>query len=197
MLFVHLLDPLVTIGNPARYLDIIRNLQEHFNTVALALRPPDKVLVAFTPATPAPTTSDILIYFAPMDFSIVASFAGRKRDPGLDDSDGFTSIKTSTTGGITTKSAASEVYTKTIDTKVLAALAFHEAMHNKLVIGQEMHNGDGMARASVGPETQVSTTNAQQMAAAFRRPVTQFPGGVAVGLAARLRRDSGDPLWNL
>jgi hypothetical protein len=197
VLFVNLLDPLVTIGDPAKYIEINRTLQGHFDKVAALLKPPDKILVAFTPATPTPTTSDILIYFAPIEFSIVASFAGRKRDPLLDDGDGFTSIRTATVGRVTTTSAASEVYLKTFDSGLLAALAFHEAMHNKLALGNELHKRNGMAQEVVSAQTQVTRENAQQMAAAFRNPVTQFPRGVAVGLSAKARRDSGDPLWNL
>jgi hypothetical protein len=192
MLFVYLLDPLVTIGNPAQYAKITEKLQGHFNRVAALLTPPDSILVGFIPATPTPTTSDILIYFSPIEYSIVAAFAGRSRDPLLDDGDGFTAF----TRG-TVPAAASEVYVKMFDSDLLAALAFHEAMHNKLTIDQALHSRDGMAQAVVGQNTQVSPTNARQMAAAFRNPVTQWPGGVALGVARRLRRDSGDPLWNL
>jgi len=197
MLFVFLLDPLVTIGSPAKYVEINRTLQGHFDSVAALLNPPDRILVAFIPATPTPTTSDILIYFAPIEFSIVSSFAGKARDPLLDDGDGFTSIRTATAAGVTTTSAASEVYTKTADSGILAALAFHEAMHNKLALGNALHNGNGRAQAVVTAKTVVTPENAQQMAAAFRRPVTQFPAGVALGVSRRLRRDAGDPLWYL
>ena len=191
MLSVFLLDPLVTIGSPTKYVEIIQILQGHFNKVAAVLKPPDTIQVAFIPATPTPTTSDILIYFAPIEFSIVASFAGKARDPILDDGDGFTSINPSTRP----VSAASEVYTKTLDSKILAALAFHEAMHNKLTIGQDLHKRDGMAQAVVTPTTEVSALNASQMAAAFRNPVAQWTAGVGIGVARRLRRDAGDPLW--
>jgi hypothetical protein len=35
------------------------------------------------------------------------------------------------------------------------------------------------------------------MAAVMRNPVPQWTGGVAIMLAARQRRDAGDPLWYL
>ena len=192
MLSVFLLDPLVTIGDPTKYRQINLALQAHFDKVAAQLNPQDKILVAFVPATPTPTTSDILIYFAPVEFSLVASFSGRARDPLLDDGDGFTSIKPGNP-----PSAASEVYAKTADSDLLAALAFHEAMHNKLTLGNEMHKRDGLAQAVVSPTTQVSATNAAEMAVAFRKSVAQWPQGVNIGLARRQRRDSGDPLWYL
>ena len=72
---------MVTIGNPAQYVKINLALQAHFDKVAAKLNPADKITVAFLPATPAPTTTDILIYFAPVEFSLVANFAGRKHDP--------------------------------------------------------------------------------------------------------------------
>jgi hypothetical protein len=192
MLWVYLVDPLVAIGDPAKYREILIALQGHFDRVAPRLNPPDRIRVAFIPATPAPTTSDILIYFAPSEYSFVSEFAGRKHDPLLDDGDGWTVIKPGNP-----PEAASEVYTKTLDAQLLAALAFHEAMHNKLAMGNSMHKGDGLAQATVTPSTTVSPTNAGNMAAAFRKPVKQWPDGIKSGLARRSRRDSGDPLWNL
>jgi hypothetical protein len=192
MLWVYLVDPLVAIGDPAKYREINLALQGHFDRVAARLNPRDAIRVAWIPAVPKPTNSDILIYFAPSEYSFVSEFAGRKHDPLLDDGDGWTVIKPGNP-----PSAASEVYIKTLDSQLLAALAFHEAMHNKLTQGNAMHGGDGMAAAVVAPSTQVSATNADRMAAAFRTPVRQWPDGVQSGVNRRQRRDSGDPLWNL
>src|ERR1041384_8350630 len=94
MLFVYLLDPLVTIGDPRKYTEINRILQGHFNKVAIRLRPADTIRVACIPATPSPATRDIVIYFAPVECSVVGLFAGRARDPMSDDGDVFTFIKT-------------------------------------------------------------------------------------------------------
>ena len=153
--------------------------------------------MAFIPATPTPTPFDLLIYFVPTELSIVSRFAGRPRNPLLDDGDGFTSIKTVTSNGVTRTSAASEVYTKTLNPEVLAALAFHEGMHNRLAIGQALHSRSGMAHAVVDPSTTVTDENAIQMAAAFNTPVTQWPDGVVTLVNHRVRRDTGDPLWYL
>jgi hypothetical protein len=192
MLWVYLLDPFATIGSPTRYREINVALQSHFDKVTPHLSPADSIRVAFIPATPSPTTSDIVVYFAPTEYSLVAEFAGRSHDPLLDDGDGWTVIKPGSP-----PSAASEVYAKTFDSQLLAALAFHEAMHNKLALGNAMHSGDGMAQREVTPQTLVSPNNAREMGAAFRKPVRQWVGGVASGLARRQRRDSGDPLWYL
>jgi hypothetical protein len=194
---VFLVDPLVAIGSVKLYSEILLALQKHFDRVSAQLRPPARIPVAFIPAIPSPTPFDLLIYFVPTEVSIVAQFAGRSRNPLLDDGDGFTFIKTVTAGGVTTASAASEVYTKTLDAKVLAALAFHEGMHNRLVLGQALHNRGGMAQEVVSDSTTVSNENATQMAAAFGTRVTQWPDGVAPLVNKRIRRDNGDPLWYL
>lgn len=197
MKVVFLADPLVAIGDSGKYLAINRLLQSHFDKVAARLNPPDRIVVVFIPATPAPTPFDLLIYFVPIELSVVSVFAGRPRDPLIDDGDGFTQIKTRTANGVTSTTAASEVYTKTLDPEILAALAFHEGMHNRLALGNGMHSRNGMAQAVLGPGASVSEENAVQMAAAFRTPVTQWPEGVAILLNRRQRRDSGDPLWYL
>jgi len=191
---VFLVDPLVAIGSVKLYSEIITTLQGHFNNVAAQMQPPARIQVAFIPAVPQPTPFDLIIYFVPIEISIVATFAGRRRDPLLDDGDGFTFIKG--IGG-PSPSAASEVYTKTLDPKLLAALAFHEGMHNRLMLGQPMHNRTGMAQATVTPSTTVTPENASQMAAAFKTRVTQWPDGVMPLVHRRQRRDSGDPLWYL
>jgi hypothetical protein len=194
MLFVYLSDPLVTIGNPGHYSKINQALQAHFDIVAAKLNPPDKIMVAFIPATPTPTPSDILIYFSPVELSLVSNFAGRAHNPLTDAGDGWTSIRPGTP-----PSDASEVYVKTSDPDQLAVLAFHEAMHNKLTMGQAMHgtyaDSSRMAAKVTGPNTPVTPADANDMAVAFRRPVTQWTGGIAIGLARRARRDSGDSLW--
>jgi hypothetical protein len=194
---VFLVDPLVAIGSLTSYMNILRILQGHFNRVAARMSPASRIQVAFIPAVPSPTPFDLLIYFVPTEISIVSQFNGGPRNPLTDDGDGFTAIKTRTVNGVTTKSAASEVYTKTLDPAVLAALAFHEGMHNRLAIGNGMHTRTGMAQAAVGAGTQVTDENAIQMAAALGTPVTQWPDGVLPLVGRRLRRESGDPLWYL
>ena len=193
MKFVYLLDPMTAIGSVSRYSEIMGALQGHFDKVAARLN--ERILVAFIPAVPTPTAHDLIIYFVPGEISIVSQFAGRPRNPLTDDGDGFTSIKTSTSGGVTTISVVSEVYVKTTNAKLLAALAFHEAMHNRLALGNGLHARDGMAQATVTPDTHVTATNASQMAAGFARSVKQWPDGVLPLVSRRIRRDGGDPLW--
>ena len=148
MKYVYLLDPLAVIGSLSRYSEILGALQGHFDKVAARMN--ERILVAFIPAVPTPTSHDLIIYFVPSEISIVSQFAGRPRNPITDDGDGFTSIKRSASGAV---SAASEVYVNTTNGKLLAALAFHEAMHNRLALGNGMHARDGMAQATVTPDT--------------------------------------------
>ena len=190
MKFVYLVDPMAAIGSLSRYSEVMGALQGHFDKVAARLK--DRILVAFIPAVPTPTTHDLIIYFVPPEISIVSQFAGRPRNPITDDGDGFTSIKTSASGGVT---AAAEVYVNTTNGKLLAALAFHEAMHNRLALGNRLHARDGMAQAEVTPDTSVTPANASQMAAGFARSIKQWPDGVLPLVNRRIRRDGGDPLW--
>ena len=69
-----------------------------------------------------------------------------------------------------------------------ARLVFHEFMHNKLEMGNEMHDdanvGFGLAREQVSSNTgltnrgltEMTQTNAIVMAKALKKGVTQFPG---------------------
>jgi hypothetical protein len=120
MLFVYLVDPMATIGDPRIYAATILKLQSYFDKVAARLKPADTIRVAFIPATPAPTATDILIYYVPPEFSIVAEFAGEQRNPTLNDNDGWTFLKSGAKEG---RSAASEVYARILTPNFLAALA--------------------------------------------------------------------------
>ena len=52
-------------------------------------------------------------------------------------------------------------------------LAFHEAMHNKLQAGKELHNDGGLAADRNWPEDTLNDTNIRKMRAALATSVIQ------------------------
>lgn len=194
MPIVFLVDPLVCIAKLQLYMDIQRQLQGYFDRVGKAMHPPQKITVGWIPATPTVTPQDLLVYFTSTDYSVVSRLAGNKFDPLAVSHWGFTDFRMK--NGVVTI-AGSEVYTKSLQSDVLAKLAFHELMHNKLTLGNEMHSHGGLAQATVGPQTDITQRNIAEMAAAMPNAVPQWTDGVAMMVAARLRREAHDPLWYL
>lgn len=191
---VYLVDPLVAIGKPALYLDVQRRLQEFFDQVSRAAPRSEQIMVQWMPATPAPQPRELLVYFTSEEFSVVSRFNGARFDPAGMSHWGYTQMKT-INGRVT--EAASEVYVKFMDADMLAKLAFHECMHNKLGTGQDLHRQGGLAAATVDAGSRLIADNIQRMAAALNNPVPQWTGGIQVLLTAKQRRDGGDSFWYL
>lgn len=188
---VFLVDPLVCIGKPELYVKITNTLQSYFDAVGRAMRPAGKITVSWEQGSPQPTKQDVLVYFTSPDFSVVSKFAGTPANPS---SDGWTFMKTVDNR---VSEVASEVYCKALDSDFLAKLAFHEIMHNKLGIGNELHKRNGMAQATVGPDTKLTPENSRDLAAAMPNAHPQWTGGVALLVTAKSRRDAGDFFWNM
>lgn len=198
MIRVILSDPLVSIGRNDVYLSIMRLLQGFFDRVSQRLPASDRIQVLFPPGGFQAGDRDIIVYFTPTDFSVVARLTKESIDPLTQPHWGLTKSEQPTAGGAVGAAPlkrASEVYPRMIDAEVLARLAFHEAMHNKLRLGNEMHTQGGMASKSVGAETPLTDANIAAMAAAMRSPVPQWPEGFEVLRQARIRRDNNDPMW--
>ena len=135
-------------------------------------------LVTYTNAAVVPAPNELLIYVMPPGKSVVARSPGGRpqTDPT---SDGYTNIR----------AGASEVYTTRMSSPILMAkLAFHECMHNKLRLGQTTPNGpdalhdsqDGLGGASIRPETPLTVRNIRTMAAAIATPVPQWTAGITL-----------------
>ena len=198
MIRIILSDPLVSIGRTDVYMSISRMMQGFFDKVAQRMTPKDKIQVLFPAGGFQATDLDIIVYYTPMDFSVVSRLVNEKVDPLRVKHWGWTaSERPSGSAGNAHLKRASEVYAKMIDAEVLAKLAFHEAMHNKLRQGAELHAGGGLASAGVGSDKSLSDDNIAAMAAAMRTPVKQWPEGFEVLRQARLRRDANDPFWNV
>jgi hypothetical protein len=130
-------------------------------------------------------SDELLVYFMPPGLSVVAK-APHVRSANLTrESDGCTSIY----------DGASEVYVQNgclAHPRLLAKLAFHECMHNKLQLGQMTPNGpdllhasqDGLGAKEIAEDTPLTHRNRTTMTAALRRPVKQWTDGVGKLLLA-------------
>ncbi len=138
------------------------------------------------PVVVAPT--ELLVYLLPFG-STLASNGRLERGSPPPNHDGLTNPLAGAT--------ASEVYLHFSDTTVLANLIFHEAMHNKLGLGNTaLHAKGGMAGSPVSPSTQLTPTNIQDMATALEKPRPQWTAGIDL-LVAESNRSDNDPLKGL
>jgi hypothetical protein len=127
--------------------------------------------------------NELLVFFMPPGLSIAASLPGATAKPDTS-SDGFT-IWTTASG------AVSEVYAKTsLDAEMLAKLAFHELMHNKLRLGEKLHDEqDGLGAKEISASSVLTAKNISGMKAALPNKTLQWVAGVAV-----LTTGKNDPL---
>jgi hypothetical protein len=110
---------------------------------------------------------ELLIYFVAdsMDSILVSLPGNSARGSG----DGFTTWANNLTG--------SEVYVSS-SRQYLAEMAFHEAMHNKLHLGDTaLHAKDGLAHVPVTAGTAPSATNITDMRTALSANQPQWTGG--------------------
>jgi hypothetical protein len=203
-----LVDPLECVQVKTLPADIRKNLQDYFNQVAVVANasnprpnPLHTVTETWSKTKPSPKDTDVLIYFVPREISIVWKFAGGARtSPDAVRHWGRTPVKWERDKNVVTNRAASEVYAKELDAGTLAALAFHEAMHHKLMQGNEMHGPVGdrsLAARQVDGQSQLTNANKVAMAGALTKRIQQWTDGFDLLATAKILRDQGDPLWDL
>jgi hypothetical protein len=135
--------------------------------------------VFFDPNAAAPMGHELLVYFMPAGKSIVKS-APNVQGP----------IDLSAEGNTAYGAGASEVYVKSNDAVLLAKLAFHELMHNRLKqSNQQLHPQGGLAAAKLSGSSTLNTRNIQSMAAVLRQPITQWIAGISI-----LKNGKNDPM---
>jgi hypothetical protein len=124
--------------------------------------------------------TEALVYFVPPGLSII------KHSPNLPAGP----IDLGLAGNTNPNSGASEVYVKWRDETLLAKLAFHELMHNRLQLGNAMHRDDGLRTGrDITPATPYTDQNKRDMAAALKKSVPQWVGGISI-----LTNGKNDPL---
>ena len=181
---------------PEIILSINRILQGYFEKVVRAhdaIRGKPKfgsALVQWLAFTPVVQPHELLVYLLPLGSKMVeAKSIGVGSPP--QGHDGFTALYA---GGT---SAGSEVYDRfSNDAALIANLMFHEFMHNKLNLGNEMHTKNGLAAATVTAGTQLTVENINDMAAALdtRRP--QWVDGLKL-ISGRSAMPDSDPAKGL
>ncbi|HVM86758.1 MAG TPA: hypothetical protein VMT76_01130 [Puia sp.] len=126
------------------------------------------------------TDTDLLVYVvSSYSDSLVIHFPTNPTiDPSLN---GLTVFQTTTSNGrVVSKKSASEVYydKSPNDVVLLAKLIFHESMHNKLVMGNEMHDqSGGLAQETITANTQLSSADIQRWRNNWNNRVNQWPEG--------------------
>jgi hypothetical protein len=132
-------------------------------------------LVVYSNNVVTPAPNELLVYIMPPNLSVVAS-APTKFPVDLT-ADGNTAWRV----------GASEVYARNLDHPVLLAkIAFHECMHNKLRLGQSVPNGpdslhdsqDGLGVKEFGEDAKLTSKNIKTMAKALNNPVPQWTAGI-------------------
>jgi hypothetical protein len=142
-----------------------------------------------------PQPHEILVYICSYELSVVQfapGAAGQVPDPLTSPHKGVTWLG---------PPAASEVYLKESAPLAIAALIFHEAMHNKLQMNNSMHNAFppcamSCASMTIGPGLGPTAAESQAMASALPKPVPQWTDGQQMMLRAVKNRGI-DELWYL
>ena len=178
---------------PDIILGVNRILQGYFDKVVRAhdAMPGKKKLgdarVTWLAFTPTVQPNELLVYLLPLGSKMVKDqrLGVGTPSPGHD---GFTALYT---GGA---SAGSEVYDRFSNNAALIAnLMFHEFMHNKLNLNDDLlHRRNGLAARSVGPNTQLSPENIHDMAAALDVKRPQWVDGLKL-ISARSMMSDNDP----
>lgn len=140
------------------------------------------------------TDSDLLVFVVDSYAdSLVRHFPS---NPTIDmTSNGITAFQTTTQDGkVVSKKAASEAYfsRSRTDVALLAKIIFHESMHNKLVMGDAMHDrSGGLAQETITGATSLSAADIDRWKKNWNNKVNQWPEGFGFIPAP------GDPLGGL
>ena len=155
----------------------------------------DWVHVCFPQYIVIPKPSDVIVYICSYEHSVVQLAPGAK---GL-----IPNPSTSSHKGITLigPPAASEVYLKESNPLSVAALIFHEAMHNQLQTNNSMHGkfpSPILSGAMIDISSEIKPTEAESnaMSEALKKPVNQWTDGQQILWNAAQKRDSGDAVWD-
>ncbi len=177
---------------------IYRTLKGHFDIVVRAhdaLKLPGQPIYGTAQVqwlagfvTPAP--HELLIYLLPMGATVASNGRLEPGNPPTNH-DGLTKA--------VGRETASEVYLHFNDMTLIANLMFHEAMHNKLGLGnQQLHSRGGMANGLPGgtgpitPATPLSQRNIDDMARGLDAARPQWIGGMRM-LANEWMKSDNDP----
>jgi hypothetical protein len=174
--FVYLADPYGNLGKTFNHNLVASLMHNYFDRIAKANKKTGAMAVAWIYSPKAIAPYELLIYFVPSRMhSLVTSMKGAHLLP-INDSDGMTVVPKHGKDG-----RGSEVYVGSMSMAEVAAVAFHEAMHNKLPAGFPLHDpkkgGGGLANAKVGSATPLTNANVALMAKHLFDRTNQWMGG--------------------
>jgi hypothetical protein len=168
---VYLVDITNQIGDDKRRAEVKAALQAHFNRVAAKAKLSEKISIMFVTDNPQPEDNELVAYYTSSGWHVVSQMPGAPE------------VK-ATEGGLTyfnhTVTGSDVVANHDDDTKMIANLTFHELMHNKLQMGDEMHRMGGLARSPVDDTTPLTAANVDAMARALLKDRKQWLDGFAL-----------------
>jgi hypothetical protein len=180
------------------YFNIAGILKGYFDRVVAASGAFAQSSVIWIPAIPPVLQPyELVLHFVPLEFSVAAVLSGKRGDPQINGHWGMTSWTTNRTLTV------SEVIVKSLEADILAKLAFHELMHNKLT--NDLHAGMppqpvpqmGLASPVLDQSTNLSQGNVDAMARDLRVIHPQWTDAYQELATRAVRRGNQDPLWYL
>lgn len=187
---VYIVDPLQCVSRD-KIIPVAEILSRWFDPI-VAKAGFDCSHVHFPQFVAVPQSHELMVYICEYDQSIVQHAPGAKgliEDPSSSPHKGVTLVG---------PPAASEVYLKDTNPLIVASLIFHELMHNKLQLGNSMHNRFSDPRLSAAmmmatPDFAPTEQENQAMVSALNKPVPQWAAGQEIVWRAARQREKGDP----
>lgn len=187
---IYIIDPLKEV---TEFMAVAKLLSDWFDPIAKEAKY-DWSFVSFPQYVVSPQPHELMIYVCAYEHSVLQHMPGANRktfpDPAVSPHKGTTVIGQPT---------GSEIYVKNSNADLIAALIFHEAMHNKLsMTNAQLHNGFPscslsceMIKAPASP----SASESKAMSAALNKPVPQWEEGQQYLWYAASQRAKGDTEW--
>jgi hypothetical protein len=192
---VYLIDPLNEIQAIVRVATILNDWLDPIAQQAGF----EAAFVCFPQYIVQPKGFELLVYICPFATSVVQKMFGA--DNATARKNGFPDPVSRSEMGITAirGQTGSEMWAKTSDVDLQAGLIFHEAMHNQLQLGDQMHGmfkPCSLSCASITPPFSPSAPEVQAMVKALKKPAVQWSDGQSLLWSAAQAKANGDPLWN-
>lgn len=191
---IYIIDPLKEV---TEFMAVAKLLSDWFDPIVKTAQGTkyDYSFVQFPQYVVSPQPHELIIYVCAYEHSVLQHMPGAN-------SKTFPNPATSSHKGVTVNGqpTASEIYVKNSNADLIAALIFHEAMHNKLqMTDAQLHNGFsgcslscGMIRAPASP----SSAESKAMSAALNNSVPQWADGQEYLRYAASQRTKGDFEWD-
>jgi hypothetical protein len=199
---VFLMDPLSAM-TPTLALQTMLRLQDFFDKVSARVPAAGGIRVVAPPVTSiSPKDNELVVYVLPEGITIADKLPKETNAPF----EPRTSPLITHHWGLTrfnSNGAISEVYVRFNDADMIAKLAFHECMHNKLRLSSaQLHlpafpNCDnGLQCERLNPSSTLTNGNIAAMAGALLNKAPQWTGVYPFLVTARAQKAAGDSMWD-